>query len=92
MNNLRIQGISFSGDFLTATFSDGQSVSVPVDFFPRLRKGNDKERAGWALIGRGIGVHWEGLDEDLSVENILTAYSRHRGPVYSRAGGTRAKE
>lgn len=87
MNSVRIQSLSFSGDLLTVTFDDDQKVSMPLTFFPRLQAGNTNERAGWELIGRGLGVHWESLDEDLSVENILSAYSRHRGSVYLRAGG-----
>jgi hypothetical protein len=90
MNNFRIQSLAFADDFLNVAFTNGQNLSVPVVFFPRLQAGTASERAGWELIGRGLGVHWEGLDEDLSVENILTAYSRHRGPVYSRAGGAGA--
>jgi len=87
MNSVRIQSLSFAGDLLTVTFDDDQKVSMPLTFFPRLRAGSAEERAGWELIGRGLGVHWESLDEDLSVENILTAYSRHRGSIYSRVGG-----
>jgi hypothetical protein len=41
------------------------------------------QREQWQLIGRGLGVHWEELDEDLSVENILTAYSRAKDADYA---------
>jgi len=83
MNELRISTVSFSGDLLTVTFADGQQVSVPVAYFPRLQSASPAQRAEWQLIGRGLGVHWESVDEDLSVENILTAYSRHRKASYA---------
>lgn len=85
MNDLRIRTVSFLVDRLVVVFSDDQEVVVPLSAFPRLQAAGTAERQGWSLIGRGLGVHWEALDEDLSVENILTAYSRHRGAVYARA-------
>ena len=83
MNELRISNVSVPGDLLTVTFADGQQVSVPVAYFPRLQSASAAQRAEWQLIGRGLGVHWESVDEDLSVENILTAYSRHRKANYT---------
>lgn len=91
MNSIRIKDLSFAGDLLTVTFDDEQKVTMPLAFFPRLRSGAPEERADWELIGRGLGVHWKRLDEDLSVENILTAYSRHRRSAYSGAGGAPAR-
>ena len=83
MNELRIHTVSIPGEILTVTFADGQQVSVPVAYFPRLQSASAPQRAEWQLIGRGLGVHWESVDEDLSVENILTAYSRHRKASYA---------
>jgi len=83
MNDLRISTVSFPGEILTVTFSDGQQASVPLAYFPRLQSALVAQRDEWQLIGRGLGVHWESVDEDLSVENILTAYSRHRKASYA---------
>lgn len=83
MNELRISTVSFPGEILTVTFADGQQVSVPIAYFPRLQSASTAQRDEWQLIGRGLGVHWESVDEDLSVENILTAYSRHRKASYA---------
>jgi len=33
--------------------------------------GSPEERSNWRLIGKGEGIHWPDLDEDISVENIL---------------------
>lgn len=85
MNDLRIHHVAFSGDFMSVSFSDEHSVAVPISSFPRLRAASPAEREQWRLIGRGLGVHWESLDEDLSIENILTAYSRTKTAEYARA-------
>jgi hypothetical protein len=50
---------------------DGRSLSVPLEWFPSLRDGSEAARANWRLIGRGVGIHWEELDEDLSVRGLL---------------------
>jgi hypothetical protein len=50
---------------------DGRTVSVPVAWFPRLVYGSQEERNNWRLIGKGEGIHWPDLDEDISVENLL---------------------
>jgi hypothetical protein len=58
-------------DTLTFDLSDGRTISVPLGWYPRLDHATPEERAKWRLIGRGRGVHWEDLDEDISVESIL---------------------
>ena len=50
---------------------DGREISVPLDWFPRLRDASDEQRKNWRLIGRGIGIHWEDIDEDISIASLL---------------------
>jgi hypothetical protein len=50
---------------------DGREVAVPIDWFPRLRDATEKQRNNWRLIGGGEGIHWEEIDEDILVENLL---------------------
>jgi len=57
---------------LTVDLADGRTITVPVAWFPRLAHGSQTERANWRLIGRGHGIHWPDLDEDVSVESLLT--------------------
>ncbi|MGD0088878.1 MAG: DUF2442 domain-containing protein [Planctomycetota bacterium] len=84
---LRIHRVSFSGETMVVRFSDERKLAVPLSSFPRLQAASAAERKEWVLIGRGLGVHWESVDEDLSVENILLAYSRQRKDVYAQAAG-----
>lgn len=56
---------------LTVELVDGRSVSVPLVWFPRLVDGTPAERANWRLIGRGEGIHWPDLNEDISIAGLL---------------------
>lgn len=56
---------------LVVELRDGRSVSVPIEWYPRLAEGRPSERRRWELIGPGIGIHWPDLDEDISVEGLL---------------------
>jgi hypothetical protein len=58
-------------DTLTVELSDGRTISVPLAWYPRLAHATQAERDNWRLIGQGQGVHWEDLDEDISVEGLL---------------------
>jgi Protein of unknown function (DUF2442) len=58
-------------DALTVSLADGRTLSVPLTWYPRLWHGTPEERAGWRLIGDGQGIHWPGLDEDISVEGLF---------------------
>jgi hypothetical protein len=67
----RAEDLRVSEDTLEVELSDGRAISVPLVWFPRLLHATPGERAGWRLIGRGEGIHWEDLDEDISVEVLL---------------------
>jgi|SRR5688572_5135942 hypothetical protein len=56
---------------LVIDLSDGRSISVPLTWFPRLVHATPEERTSWRLVGRGEGIHWPELDEDISVEGLL---------------------
>lgn len=66
-----VSDVAINDDSLGVELDDGRTVSVPLAWFPRLLHGSRKERADWRLIGKGLGIHWEALDEDISVENLL---------------------
>jgi hypothetical protein len=63
--------VSVTEDALTAHLADGRTLSVPLAWYPRLLHGSPKEHDHWRLIGRGEGIHWPSLDEDISIENLL---------------------
>lgn len=63
--------VSFTEDAIRVVLSDGREISAPLEWFPRLRCASAKERENWRLIGGGVGIHWESVDEDISVQGLL---------------------
>lgn len=68
---IEAQQVTVTDDSLVVDLVDGRSVSVPLAWYPRLVHASAEERAKWRLIGRGEGIHWDDLDEDISVEGLL---------------------
>ena len=78
MNTLAVEirvpealNVSLIDDTLSVDLNDGRSISVPIAWFPRLLHSTEQERNNWRLIGRGQGIHWEDIDEDISIEGLL---------------------
>lgn len=67
----KAESVTVTEDTLTVDLSDGRSVSVPLAWFPRLLHASPEERKSWRLIGKGEGIHWEDIDEDIRVESLL---------------------
>ncbi|MEA3339176.1 MAG: DUF2442 domain-containing protein [Chloroflexota bacterium] len=63
--------VEVTEDTLVVDFTDGRTASVPLAWYPRLLQSSPEERVNWRLIGKGEGIHWPDLDEDISIENIL---------------------
>lgn len=61
----------FTKDMLYVLLRDGRELGVPLLWFPRLRKASQEQLNNWRLIGNGIGIHWEDIDEDLSVSALF---------------------
>ncbi|MFA6920617.1 MAG: DUF2442 domain-containing protein [Gallionella sp.] len=51
--------------------ADGREVSAPLEWFPRLRDATPAQRLHWRLIGKGVGVHWPEIDEDIAVATLM---------------------
>jgi hypothetical protein len=63
--------VSFTDDELVVTLVDGRRVSAPLAWFPRLLGATAAQRKNWRLIGGGVGIHWDDVDEDISVRSLL---------------------
>ena len=64
--------IEVTEDALSAELLDGRIISVPLAWYPRLVYATPEERSNWELIGTGQGIHWPDLDEDISIEMLVT--------------------
>ena len=63
--------VSFTQNALHFVLADGREISAPLEWFPRLRDANEKDRNNWRLIGNGVGVHWPEIDEDIAVNTLM---------------------
>ena len=63
--------VTCSDDSLIVVLDDGRTVSAPLEWFPRLLAATPEQRKAWEPIGGGIGLHWEAIDEDISVASLL---------------------
>ena len=62
-------GVQFGDDSFVVELDDGRTIGVPLAWFPRLFHAGPDQRQDFFLSRAGI--HWEGLDEDISVAGLL---------------------
>ncbi|MGY0406775.1 MAG: DUF2442 domain-containing protein [Polaribacter sp.] len=63
--------LSFTETKMIVQFEDGRELSVPLEWFCKLRNATKEQLEKWRFIGKGEGIHWEELDEDISIENLI---------------------
>lgn len=66
--------LEFSPGVLKVYLSQDSVVLVPLTDFPVLENASTEARQNWRLMGAGRGIHWEALDEDLSVADLVSVY------------------
>ena len=75
MNTLTIEAsatkVWFDQYNMWVSLSDGRQLSVPVEYFPRLLNAKPSQRENYVLSGNGTGIHWDEIDEDISVVGLL---------------------
>ena len=62
--------VRFIEDALHVSLSDGREISVPWEWFTRLRDATPEQRSQGRFIARGIGMHWDEIDEDIAVTTL----------------------
>ena len=65
--------VQVTAESLHVVLADGRELTVPLAWFPRLLDATPEQRRNWRLIGRGQGIHWPDVDEDISVASLLRA-------------------
>jgi hypothetical protein len=63
--------VLFSDSKMIVFLDDGRELSIPLEWFPRLRKATKSQLKKWRFIGNGEGIHWDEIDEDVLVEALL---------------------
>jgi len=65
------KNIDFDNEMMHVSLIDGRIISVPIIWFPLLYEASSEQRKNYEIGGGGISLHWEELDEDLSVANLM---------------------
>lgn len=73
------KSIEFTNDMMHVHLLDGRIIGVPLAWSPRLLAATPKQRTKYEIGGGGIGLHWEELDEDLSVAGLLAGADQASG-------------
>lgn len=75
MNTLVLEPMAtrlrFDADTMWVELADGRQLGVPLAYFPRLLQATSSQRAKYSITGGGTGLHWDDLDEDISVSSLL---------------------
>ena len=70
----RAAKIWFDEDNMWIGLSDGRQLAVPLAYFPRLQNATPEQREQYEISGGGTGLHWDKIDEDISVPNLLMGH------------------
>ncbi len=68
--------VSFNEDMMSTTLEDGRIITVPIAWYPRLLNATAAQRLKFELSPAGI--HWDEIDEDISVEGMLIGRNQSR--------------
>jgi hypothetical protein len=72
-----VKSVYFSNSMVCLVLTDGREIKTPIEFYPRLAAATTEQLKNFRLMGGGRGIHWEDLDEDLSVESIVLGRHAH---------------
>jgi hypothetical protein len=78
-----VKDVRFAGDTMSVDLMDGRTITVPLDWYPRILHACPEEREKWTIAGGGFGIHWQDLDEDLSTGGLLRGARAPGGPTSS---------
>lgn len=63
--------VTFDANNMKVQLVDGRELGVPLVYFPRLAKASAAQRKNYVISGGGRGLHWDEIDEDISVPALL---------------------
>jgi hypothetical protein len=63
--------VEFDANNMYVHLADGRIITVPVEVYKRLNDATPEQRMAFRIFGRGSGIRWDGIDEDLSVSGLL---------------------
>jgi len=67
--SISAENVKFDDDSMWVDLTDGRTIGVPLVWFPRLLNASKADRNNFSISPNGL--HWESLDEDISIEGLL---------------------
>ena len=93
MNTLAIEvkatKVSFDSNNMWVELADGRKLGVPLAYFPRLLHATARQRKNFIISGGGIGLHWEDIDEDISVRGLVMGVGDRTKPRERRSDASK---
>jgi hypothetical protein len=74
----RIKDVAITEDAIIVCLTDGRTISVPLSWSWRLSEATPEQRGRFEILGSGQGVRWPEIDEDISIEGMLTGVPARR--------------
>jgi hypothetical protein len=71
------KSVTFDDDLMYVLLMDGRVLGVPVAWFPLLRDATVDQRREYQICGGGISLHWEEIDEDISIAGLMAGADPH---------------
>jgi hypothetical protein len=79
------RALRFDADSMWVELADGRVLGVPLAWFPRLLNASPEQRERCTISGDGSGLHWDELDEDISVAGLLAGRGDRTRPLPTAA-------
>jgi hypothetical protein len=70
-DNLHFLFVQLNDEEFVVMLEDGRSLTIPLDWYPRLKQGTPEERQNWRLLGEGYAIEWPDLDEHIGIEGLI---------------------
>lgn len=83
--SISAEAVRCDEDTLWVDLADGRTIGAPLAWFPRLLRATPEQRAAARIDASGRGLHWDGLNEDISVEGLLAGRGDQTRPSLAAA-------
>lgn len=77
----RVADVRCGDGTMSVDLEDGRTITVPLEWYPRLHRATPEQRGNWQIAGAGFGIHWREIDEDLGVAGLLRGAAAPRASV-----------
>jgi len=78
----KIHGVRIDDEKITVDLADGRTISVPLAWSWRLSEATTEQRENFVILGKGQGIRWPEIDEDISVEGMLSGVPARRPALH----------